>query len=194
MGNINKTGPLPSGIPIPSVQKSASPKGPVNDLDSAAKTKTAEALDPKTADALLKKNTIKQSEDSANALSFPSKDGDNKTSKQEKIDKLSASIQGSADALQKKLSANGTNDLKDTMGVIMKEAKNSLSSEDFGKLNDKLFPLSEKDQPKADAYKKMISDAIETFKGSDQPEAAMENLLKYLSTGTVNIIENNPGC
>ena len=191
MGNINKTGPLPSNIPIPSTPP-ASPKAPGKNIDSAAKS--TEASTVKTADELLKKNTIKQSEDSANTLSFPSKDGGETTTKQQKIDKLSTSIQNSAETLKKKLSDNGANDLKDTLGVIMKEAKNSLSSEDFGKLNDKLFPLSKADQPKADEYKKMISDAIGTFKGSDQPEAAMENLLKYLSTGTVNIIENNPGC
>lgn len=194
MGNmINKTGPLPSNIPVPSAQPPVAPKAPGKNVDSAAKSVEASAV--KTADELLKKNVIKQSEGPVNELSFPSKDGGSKTTtKQEKIDKLSTSIQNSAEILKKKLSDNGANDLNDTMGVIMKEAKNSLSSEDFGKLNNKLFPMSKADQPKADQYKKMISDAIETFKGSDQPEAAMDNLLKYLSTGTVNIVEDNPGC
>lgn len=190
MGNVNKTGPL-SSVPIPSTPKPAAPKGPVNNVDTAAKPAAAEILDSKTADELVKKNTVKQSESAVNEMSFPSKDGGSKISKQEKIDKLSNSMQGTAETLSKKL-ADDSNNLNETMGVLMKEAKKSLSSEDFDKFNNKLFPTPEND--KAKEYKKMISDAIKTFKGSDQPEAAMNNLLQYLSSGAINIVEDNPGC
>ena len=185
MGNINKTGPL--NFPMQPVGPT-SPKKPVNNAEAAPKQ--AEVLDNKTADEL-KKNAINKADTSANDVSFPTKD-DGKMSKQEKIERLNSSIQGAADTLKKKLSDNGANDLNETMGVIMKEAKKSLSPEDFGKLNNKLFPVQEND--KSREYKKMLGDAIEVFKKSDQPEAAMQNLLDYLCSGTINIVEENPGC
>lgn len=185
MGNVGKTGPLNGNYPIQPV----GPKKAINNAE--ASPKQAEVLDNKTADELLKKNAINKSDTSANDVSFPTKD-DGKMSKQAKIDALSSSLQGATETLKKKLSDNGANDLHETMGVLMKKAKDSLSADDFNKLNNELFP--EKETAKSKEYQKMLGDAIEVFKKSDQPEAAMKNLVDYLCSGTVNIVENNPGC